>query len=106
LAGGQAAAPAQAWVERLDGRIEAIPSKRVLTLRQGERLHVETPGGGGYGDPFERDPEAVRQDVHDRRITLGTAREHYGVVLDEAMLTVDWAATRSVRTAARQPRQH
>jgi N-methylhydantoinase B len=106
LAGGQAAAPAQAWVERLDGRIEEIPSKRVLTLHQGERLHVETPGGGGYGDPLERDPEAVRQDVHDRRITLGMAREHYGVVLEEATLTVDEAATQRVRTTARQQRQH
>jgi len=75
LAGGRPAASAQAWVERADGSIEEIPSKRVLTLSQGESLHVGTPGGGGYGDPLERDPEAVQQDVYDRRSTVMMARE-------------------------------
>jgi N-methylhydantoinase B/oxoprolinase/acetone carboxylase alpha subunit len=61
LAGGQPAASVQAWVERAEGSIEEIPSKRVFTLRKGESLHVDTPGGGGYGDPLERAPEAVRR---------------------------------------------
>jgi len=104
LAGGQPAASAQAWVERADGSIEEIPSKRVFTLHQGESLHVETPGGGGYGDPLERDPEAVRQDACDRRVTVLMARQQYGVVLQEPGLSVDQEATQRLRTALRAQR--
>jgi N-methylhydantoinase B len=104
LYGGQPAASAQAWVERLDGTIEEIPSKRVFTLRQGERLHIDTPGGGGYGDPLERNPEAVRQDVWDRRVSVRLAQEQYGVVLEEPGLTIDPQATQHLRATLRQQR--
>jgi N-methylhydantoinase B len=104
LYGGQPAAAAQAWVERADGSIEEIPSKRVFTLHQGERLYVDTPGGGGYGDALERDPEAVRQDVYDRRVSVRMAREHYGVVLEEPGLTLDVPATQRLRATLRQQR--
>src|SRR5687768_11727236 len=100
LAGGQPAASAQAWIEHADGSIEEIPSKRVFTLHMGGSLHVDTPpGGGGYGDPLERDPEAVQQDVHDRSVTVLMAREQYGVVLQEPGLSVDQEATQRLRTA-------
>ena len=104
LAGGRPAASAQAWVERADGSIEEIPSKRVLTLHQDESLHVDTPGGGGYGDPLERDPEAVQQDVCDRRVTVLMARQQYGVVLQEPTLVVDQEATQCLRRALRAQR--
>ena len=104
LYGGQPAAVAQAWIERADGLIEEIPSKRVFTLHQGERLHVDTPGGGGYGDPLARDPGAVCQDVCDRRVTVGMAREQYGVVLAAPELTVDEQATQQLRDTLRQQR--
>jgi N-methylhydantoinase B len=104
LYGGQPAAAAQAWVERADGRVEEIPSKRVFTLQQGERLYVDTPGGGGYGDALERDPEAVRQDVCDRRVSVRMAHELYGVVLEEPGCTVEQQATQRLRAALRQQR--
>jgi N-methylhydantoinase B len=104
LAGGQPAASAQAWVERADGSTEEIPSKREFTLHKGESLHVDTPGGGGYGDPLERDPEAVRQDVYDRRVTVLMARQQYGVVLQEPGLSVDQEATQRLRTTLRAQR--
>jgi N-methylhydantoinase B len=104
LYGGQPAAAAQAWVERADGRVEEIPSKRVFTLHQGERLYVETPGGGGYGDALERDPSAVRQDVCDRRVSVRMARELYGVVLEEPGCTIDQQATQRLRATLRQQR--
>lgn len=97
LYGGHPAAPAQAWVERLDGSIEEIPSKRVFTLHAGERLWVDTPGGGGYGDPLTRDVTAVVQDVRDRRVSMQMARELYGVVLREPDLSVDVMATQQLR---------
>ena len=76
----------------------------MLTLRQGESLHVDTPGGGGYGDPLERDPEAVRQDVYDRRVTVLMARQQYGVVLQEPGLSVDQEATQRLRTTLQAQR--
>jgi N-methylhydantoinase B len=76
----------------------------VFTLHQGESLHVDTPGGGGYGDPLERDPEAVRHDVCDRRVTVLMARQQYGVVLQEPGLSVDQEATQRLRTALRAQR--
>lgn len=107
LQGGQSGAMAQAWVERRDGSIEEIPSKRVLTLQQGERLHVDTPGGGGYGDPLERPPQAVEQDIRDRRISMQVARQVYGVVVDEPGFTVNHDATWRLRdTLRRQRTQH
>jgi N-methylhydantoinase B len=73
-------------------------------LHKGESLHVDTPGGGGYGDPLERDPEAVRQDVYDRRVTVLMARQQYGVVLQEPGLSVDQETTQRLRTTLRAQR--
>ena len=73
-------------------------------MHKGESLHVDTPGGGRYGDPLERDPEAVRQDVYDRRVTVLMARQQYGVVLQEPGLSVDQEATQRLRTTLRAQR--
>jgi N-methylhydantoinase B len=59
---------------------------------------VRTGGGGGFGDPLERDPQAVRNDVLEEFITAASAREDYGVVLRDD-LTLDEAATGQARDA-------
>jgi N-methylhydantoinase B len=46
-----------------------------------QNVHLNTPGGGGYGDPLLRNPELVRQDVIEGYITLENAKEDYGVVI-------------------------
>ena len=51
LAGGLAGASAHSVIVRADGREEVIPSKALTVLNKGDRVIVETPGGGGYGDP-------------------------------------------------------
>ncbi|MFI6306260.1 hydantoinase B/oxoprolinase family protein [Amycolatopsis thailandensis] len=56
-----------------------LPSKSRVSLKPFDVVDVFLPGGGGYGDPFERDPEAVLADVVDRYITPRAARELYGV---------------------------
>ncbi|MFI5558123.1 hydantoinase B/oxoprolinase family protein [Amycolatopsis japonica] len=65
------------------GRFEltrgALPSKSRVNLRPDDVVNVDLPGGGGYGDPFERDPEAVLADVVDGYISVEAARELYGV---------------------------
>lgn len=57
-----------------------MASKMVgISLRRGQRLRLETPGGGGYGDPRERSPEAVSRDVRLGYLTPEAARLDYGV---------------------------
>jgi N-methylhydantoinase B len=54
-------------------------------------------GGGGWGDPFERDPAAVLADVVNEYVSLAAARADYGVAIDAATMTVDAAATAALR---------
>ena len=59
---------------------------------------------GGFGDPMERDPEHVLEDCVNGAVTLASAREIYGVVLDEATWSLDRAATKKLREATRRGR--
>jgi N-methylhydantoinase B len=58
-------------------------------------LYFNTWGGGGWGDPFARDPELVRQDINRRLVTVEGAKR-YGVVI-AADGSVDMAATETLR---------
>jgi len=74
-------------------------------MRAGERIMFNYGGGGGWGDPLERDPQAVLDDVIDEYVSVEGARRDYGVVLtgslDELTLAVDDAATTSLRSELR-----
>src|SRR3954447_7960481 len=91
LFGGQPALPNALAVRRADGRVERFPSGKVsgLELSAGEVSVIEAGGGGGYGDPLERPPEAVQRDVREGYVSLEAAHDQYGVVLAPAMLAVD-----------------
>jgi N-methylhydantoinase B len=67
----------------------------------GEAFEYLYGGGGGWGDPLRRDPNAVRDDVLDEYVSLEAARRDYGVVLvgDEDALEVDQDATRKLRAS-------
>jgi N-methylhydantoinase B len=72
-----------------------------VLLEPGESLVYEFGGGGGWGDPFLRDPAAVLDDVWDELVSIDAARRDYGVVITgslEAMdLAVDEESTRAER---------
>jgi N-methylhydantoinase B len=59
---------------------------------------------GGFGDPMERDPALVFEDWRNGAVTLGSARDIYGVVIDAAAARLDEAATRALRAATRRAR--
>ncbi|GAA1738311.1 hydantoinase B/oxoprolinase family protein [Luedemannella helvata] len=83
-------------LERVDGSRQVVPAKcDHLVVRAGDVLHFITWGGGGWGDPLERDPEQVRHDVERGLVTVEGARQ-YGVVLDAAGV-VDLNRTRALR---------
>ena len=80
-----------------DGEAKELPSKITFTMGEGEVLSVQTPGGGGYGDPYQRTAETVAKDVIAGRISPERAREAYGVEVLPGSGQVDEAATRALR---------
>lgn len=77
---------------------EHLSKEQDIALKPGDCVQVSTPGGGGYGDPFTRDPEAVREDVRLGRYTGDEARDLFGVATDGA--TVDGAETTKLRATS------
>ncbi len=61
---------------------EAALAKTVTTLEESVTVRFELPGGGGYGDPFGRDVASVLADVVDGYVSIGQAREVYGVAIE------------------------
>jgi len=97
LFGGRAAPPCKTELHRKDGKIENLHSKIVTHIEAGDRLHVFTTGGGGYGNPLQRDPNKVLEDVLEGLVSSRAAYEIYGVLFDQAGKTVDIVGTEARR---------
>jgi len=82
LFGGKGGKVASYSIKKADGKIEKLYANSYLTLRKNDTLIYETAGGGGYGDPFERDIPMVLKDVKDKYVSIKSAEEDYGVVID------------------------
>src|SRR5438876_4586519 len=104
LEGGAPGARAHAYIVRADGTREELPSKKMIVLHPGDQLWEYIAGGGGYGDPLERDPAAVLADVLDGKISAARAITEYGVVLTPDAAAVDEVRTKECREA-RSPRR-
>jgi N-methylhydantoinase B len=61
---------------------KTLHSKASYTLNSGDVVSQILNGAGGYGDPMERDPAAVRRDVIGGYVSVEMARKEYGVVID------------------------
>ena len=57
-----------------------------VEMAPGDSMRIETPGGGGYGLPAERDPAALAQDLRDARVSHAAAERDYGTALVAAAL--------------------
>ena len=113
LFGGRPGGLSQLLVKRADDDrfrtfVEAFntvsPTKFTnVLLKRGDLVRYVTPGGGGYGDPFARDPEAVLADVRNGWVTAEAARREYGVVVEqwEDEVALDERATADLRGAPR-----
>jgi N-methylhydantoinase B len=103
LFGGHDGAPNEVILEQ-DGRVYTSPhwsKDEDIRVTAGALITVRTPGGGGYGDPCERDAALVRRDVARGYLTVEDAERDYGVVLRGAPLAVDRDATARLRGAPR-----
>ena len=77
--GGQSAGTSRCDIIHEDGTTEHLPSKITKTVHRGDRIIVITPGGGGWGEPKDRDPEAVRRDVREGFVSRQRAKDAYGL---------------------------
>lgn len=93
----------QSWSE-MHGGEEFLPSKASFTLYAGDVFSATPHGGGGYGDPLDRDPERVKEDVRNGYVSKKCARSLYGVVFDGASVAVNSEATQKERAAIRRAR--
>ena len=101
---GPRSAAAMRWRTRCSSARTArdlgdLPNAKAFTLslKLGDSATIRGGGGGGYGDPTEREPEKVREDVYQGYVSLGAARDTYGVVLDAETLAIDAGATEKRR---------
>jgi N-methylhydantoinase B len=73
-------------------------------FQKNDVLYMRLANGGGYGDPLERDPQLVLEDVLDGIVSTESARDIYGVILDENCEKIDWAATHNLRATLQKER--
>jgi len=97
--GGLPGGPGYAFKIDKDGKVtELRPMDRVI-IQPNEKIVSICCGGGGYGDPLERDPEVIKNDVREELISKERAREVYGVILNtkKEYFLVDLEATKELR---------
>lgn len=102
--GGGNGACAAAYRRNLDGTLTTLPACHSETLRPGETIISHSSGGGGYGDPKNRDPHKVLHDVREGLVTVERASSVYGVALSASAvgseLVIDEARTQALRAVS------
>ena len=97
--GGECGAPGRAFVRRADGSTATLPPTAQIILAPDEVIFGVTQAGGGYGPPWEREPERVLEDVQEGNVSRARARDVYRVAITDE-LAIDWEATRVLRSDA------
>jgi len=77
-----------------------LKSHRMAQLKPGDRIQKHSAGGAGVGNPKEREPEKVLDDVLDEFISVDVARVKYGVAINPQTMAVDWEETRKLRAVS------
>jgi len=102
LFSGQSPKPNTLVVHRARGQTETQRVHTFIKLKAGDIMEEHLMGAGGFGDPFERDVERIRQDVWNEVVSFEGARRDYGVVIDPVTLEIDHEATNRLRKAQRK----
>ncbi len=95
-------------VEEMDeaqGKLEILPAMINTSMKKGDLYLARGMGGGGWGDPLQREPALVAKDVANKLVSTGSAAAIYGVVLDPKTLAVDIAGTGTRREEIREQRR-
>jgi N-methylhydantoinase A/oxoprolinase/acetone carboxylase beta subunit/N-methylhydantoinase B/oxoprolinase/acetone carboxylase alpha subunit len=102
--GGLSGGVGYEWVVPMDEAADGptfIPPKYGVQRLGPARMIADTPGGGGWGDPFTRDPQLVLRDVRDEVVSVAGAARDYGVVISADGRSVDLEATAALRANRR-----
>ncbi len=100
---------AQKWSVLSNGTEKFIPFNGKTSkykLKKGDIVNCLIAGGGGYGDPLDRDPEKVKEDVIEGYISMKAASTVYGVVLRKKDLSVDKRATSELRKTLNEKKRY
>ena len=104
-AGGSTGRPGDIWINPDSQAAKRLPTRYAdYPLREGDIFRLDTPGGGGHGDPVTREPERVLADIREGFVSPDVAERDYGVVLkrEREALIVDLAATHERRKKMRR----
>ena len=102
LHGGLQGAPNDALMVGGNGERQSVVKVTNFPVPPGDRVVFRSGGGGGYGNPLDRDPERVRIDVVRGYVSLERARQDYAVVVDAETMQVDVAETERLRGERRE----
>jgi N-methylhydantoinase B len=94
---GHPGAPGRSILNPGTPQEQTLHAKLTMTFRRGEVFRHELPGSGGWGDPLERDPALVAQDLRDGFVTIEGAAIDYGIVAHGDPPQIDEAATAVLR---------
>ena len=98
--GGKPGTPTENYINP-DTENRQIPAKFLTTLKKGDLYRLIQAGGGGYGDPLDRDVNAVLEDVEQEKMSVEYVRREYGVVIDPETLNLDPRRTDDLRARIR-----
>ncbi len=104
LFGGKPGSCNLAFINQGKPEERELKAKEAVQLRAGDTYSTYPSGGGGWGDPLDRDPELVRMDAKNQIISLQSACQDYGVVLEGDDLLVNEKETESLRAKKREER--
>jgi N-methylhydantoinase B len=100
--GGKTGRTGDIWINPDSTAAKRLPTRYAdYPLKEGDVFRLDTPGGGGFGDPLARDPAQVLADVAQGYVSMQAAERDYGVVIDKAGRAVDEAATARRRAATK-----
>jgi N-methylhydantoinase B len=97
LYGGKNGAKGEYYIIKPNGKRIKLKSKCTVEMEKGDTFVVRTPGGGGYGNPLEREPKLVLRDALNGLVLLEAAKKDYGVTIDPVTMKIDWKSTRVLR---------
>jgi N-methylhydantoinase B len=107
-AGGAPGFPGAIWINPDTEQAKRLPTRYAdYPLRTDDVFRLDTPGGGGHGDPLARDPERVLADVQEGAVSPSAAERDYGVVLvrSEGAWALDLVATQRRRSTLRSTKR-
>ena len=90
------------WIESPNGEKRVLRTMANEPIYPGEKCYTRAPGGGGWGNPLDRNAKKVQDDVIDGLVSIQRARDVYGVVIDPLTLELQDETTETYRKKMRE----